>query len=85
MVVPVIIYNRTNVILNGKSVDKNEMKRTSIGALVVTSNTRDNTLKISYQTPKLLIYSIFIVLISFILVMIYMGYRYFFYKHKISG
>lgn len=78
LVVPVVLYKRTNIELNGKRVDKDKMKRTSIGALVVKSNMKYNTLKISYETPILLTYSNFIVLVGFSVTIIYLGYKYFF-------
>ncbi|MDN6836658.1 MAG: hypothetical protein L0L86_11040, partial [Lactococcus lactis] len=57
---PLIIYNRTNVTVNGVDLNHSQVKTNEIGALLVQPQEGNNTVKIKYNTSFVFYYMFFI-------------------------
>lgn len=61
---PIIVYKRTQVTLNGKELSKKEIKKNRIGALLIHPQKGTNSLHIEYNTSNLFYCMLFITIIS---------------------
>jgi hypothetical protein len=66
-VVPVIVYHRTVLQLNGTLLDKKDINTNNIGALVLTPKKGENVLKISYDSSFIFKYMLLVSMVSWIL------------------
>ncbi|MCF1676399.1 hypothetical protein [Tetragenococcus halophilus] len=64
---PLIIYNRTNVVVNGEQLDNAQIKTNEIGGLIVQPQKGENTVKISYKASFVFYYMLFISILSWFL------------------
>lgn len=63
-ILPVFVYQRTEITLNGKKLEKADIRTNNIGALMIKSQTGKNTLSVSYKESFLFYYLFFISVIS---------------------
>lgn len=73
---PIIIYNRSTVELNGKKLSKSDYKVSKIGSLIVDAPKGQNTLVVGYQPSIFFKLSIIIKMVSMVTLIVY-GIRYF--------
>ncbi|MDN6167159.1 MAG: hypothetical protein L0J18_13520 [Tetragenococcus koreensis] len=63
-VLPIIVYKRTQLILNGEALAKDEFKTNKIGALVVNPKVGDNVLTVQYNASPLFRYMMVVSFLS---------------------
>lgn len=68
---PLIIYNRTNVIVNGKKLSKSQIKTNDIGGLLVHPQKGRNIVKITYKTSFIFYYMFFVSILSWSLLFLW--------------
>lgn len=64
-VIPVIVYYQTQVVYNGKQINSNQLKLSSICTPILSDELDQNVLEISYQEPPLFRILFLLTLISF--------------------
>ncbi|MDN6640618.1 MAG: hypothetical protein L0L10_07525 [Tetragenococcus sp.] len=64
---PIIVYKRTQLSLNGEVLAKNEFKTNEIGALIVAPKTGNNELTVQYNTSPLFRYMMVISFLSWLI------------------